>query len=126
MARTTEPDELPIDTWGEVTDVVRVPNRPAMDALADRHIYLPPLIDMRFNYKPHNPLYLLLVRAWRLPAVHTIANTPGVRGGAGAGVPLESVIDTAGSVPALDDAAYLSARQGVLDTLAAHGPAAGR
>ena len=36
-----------------------------MDALDGEHIWTAPLIDMRFNYRPQNPLYLLLVRAFR-------------------------------------------------------------
>lgn len=118
LARTAEPDSLPIAAWAEITDVVRVPSRPAMDALADQHIYLPPLIDMRFDYKPHNPLYLLVVRAWRLPVALTIANTPAYAG-CRSWVPLEAAIDTAGSTPALDDAAYADRRRTILDTLAA-------
>lgn len=120
VERTAEPDELPIDTWAEITDVVRVPNRPAMDALADQHIYLPPLIDMRFDYKPHNPLYLLIVRAWRLPAARTIANTAAYAG-CRSWVPLGEAIDTNGSTPALADAAYERRRHMILDTLRAHG-----
>jgi len=27
-----------------------------MDALEDEHVWAKPLIDMRFNYKPQNPL----------------------------------------------------------------------
>jgi hypothetical protein len=119
VARNAEPDELPIDTWADVSDVVRVPNRVAMDALSDQHLYLPPLIDMRFDYKPHNPLYVLIVRAWRLPRALTIANTPAYAG-CRSWVPLDRAIDVSGSTAALDDAAFAARRQTILGTLAAH------
>ncbi|HEX8325639.1 MAG TPA: DUF1802 family protein [Tepidisphaeraceae bacterium] len=122
VARNAEPDELPIDTWAEVSDVVRVPNRAAMDALSDQHLYLPPLIDMRFDYKPHNPLYVLIVRAWRLPQALTIANTPAYAG-CRSWVPLDRAIDVSGSTAAVDDAAFAARRQTILGTLAA--PTAG-
>ena len=120
VARTTEPDELPIEAWAEVTDVVRVPSRAAIDALSDEHIYLPPLIDMRFDYKPHNPLYLLIARAWRLARPLTIANTPAYAG-CRSWVPLENVIDTTGSTPALADVDYARRRVTVIRTLQAAG-----
>ncbi|MDB5327811.1 MAG: hypothetical protein JWM57_3380, partial [Phycisphaerales bacterium] len=120
VARTSEPDELPIEAWGEVTNIALIPSRPAMDALADQHIYLPPLIDMRFSYKPHNPLYLLLVRAWRLSSPITIANTPAYAG-CRSWVPLDKSIDVTGSTAALDDATFNRRRQHILDTLAKHG-----
>ena len=120
VARTAEPDELTIEAWGEVTNVAVVPSRPAMDALGDEHIYLPPLIDMRFNYKPHNPLYLLIVRAWRLRSPITIANTPAYAG-CRSWVPLDKSIDVSGSTAAIDDDAFARRQQHILDTLARHG-----
>ena len=116
VVRSTEPDQLPIAAWGEVSDVVRVPSRAAMDALAAEHIYLPPLIDMRFDYKPHDPLYLLIVRTWRLPRPLTIVNTPAFAG-CRSWVPLDAAIETAGSTAALDERAFSARRQTILDTL---------
>lgn len=122
VARETEPDEIAIESWAEVVDVVRVPNRAAMDALSASHIYLPPLIDMRFNYKPHNPLYLLIVRAHRLAVSQTIANTPAYVG-CRSWVPLETPIETAGSTRAIDDTEFARRRKVILRTLAEHGGA---
>jgi len=47
-----------------------------MNAIETEHIWTSPLIDMRFNYKPQNPLYLLLVRTYRLAKPVTVDNTP--------------------------------------------------
>jgi hypothetical protein len=120
VARETEPDELPIEAWAEVTDVLRVPNRAAMDAFDDQHLYLPPLIDMRFNYKPHNPLYLLIVRAWRLGTSVTIQNTPAYAG-CRSWVPLERPIDLTNSAQALADVEFTHRRDVIRQTLSHFG-----
>lgn len=114
--RTAEPDEIELRAWAEVTDIIRVKSRPQVDAIADAHIYLPPLIDMRFNYKPQNPLYLLLVRAWKLPRPMTIQNTP-MYAGCKSWVPLDQDIEISGSAPALSEQAFETERSRLLGTL---------
>ena len=111
-----EPDTVRLSTAVVVTDIVPVPSREQIDRLDELHIWTPSLIDMRFNYKPQNPLYLVLVRAYRLPAETALPNTPAYAG-CKSWVPLGRPIDTAGATPALDDAAYADARQAVLDRL---------
>src|SRR5262245_54054908 len=63
---SAEPATITLGSFGQVTDIIRVKYRQQMGALDSEHIWTPPLIDMRFNYKPDNPLYLLIVRAYRL------------------------------------------------------------
>src|SRR5215207_4603058 len=53
----SEPSTITIDLAAEVTDIVQLNHRAQMDALEHEHIWTPPLIDMRFNYRPQNPLY---------------------------------------------------------------------
>jgi hypothetical protein len=89
-----------------------------MDALDDQHVWAKPLIDMRFNYRPENPLYLLLVRTYRLDQAVPIDNAPAYAG-CKSWVPLQSAIDTGRSRPVLDDAQFASRRQGILYRLAA-------
>jgi hypothetical protein len=110
---TAEPDHVKLSSAGEVTDIIRVQSRAQMDALEEEHVWTPPLIDMRFNYRPANPLYLLLVRAYRLPAAVTIENTPAYAG-CKSWVPLDRPVETAGGTPVLDDAAFESRRKGIL------------
>src|SRR5882762_7176740 len=70
-----EPAEVVLSSAAIVSDIIRLRDRKQMDALDREHIWLPPLIDMRFNYRPQNPLYLLLLRVHRLAAPVTIQNT---------------------------------------------------
>src|SRR2546421_3711206 len=57
---TAEPGQVRLSSAGVVTDIIRLRSRGDMDALAAEHVWTAPLIDMRFNYRPENPLYLLL------------------------------------------------------------------
>ena len=112
-----EPDAVRLSVAGVVTDIVRVRDRPQIDRLDDSHVWTSALLDVRFNYKPQNPLYLVLVRAYRLAAETVLPNTPAFAG-CKSWVPLGRPVDTADAVPALDDAAYAAHRQAVLDRLA--------
>jgi hypothetical protein len=74
---------------------------------------------MRFSYKPANPLYLLLVRAYRLKNPVVIANTPAYAG-CKSWVPLDEPIKTADAVSVFDDAAYELRRRKILTAVAEH------
>jgi hypothetical protein len=114
---TEEPRQLKISAAGIITDIVQMPSRAAMDALDDQHIWSKALIDMRYNYRPANPLYLLLVRTWQLRDAVTIANTPAYAG-CKSWVPLENSIETTGASPVLDDDAYDLRRRTIFDRIA--------
>src|SRR4051794_31104644 len=101
-ARSAEPAKVNLTAAGEVTDIVQVQSRAQIDALDAEHVWASPLIDMRFNYKPENPLYLMLVRAYRLREPVVVENTPAYAG-CKSWVPLEEPVSTSGAVAALDD-----------------------
>ena len=120
------PDRGPIERepevvfrgWGEVAGIWPVPTRQALDALDDLHPWLPPQIDMRFDYKPDRPVYALLVRAYRFAQPVVRANEAAFAG-CRSWVPLDGgehgAIDPAGSIPAIDDAAFIEIRERVAD-----------
>jgi len=101
----TEPDQVRITAAGVVSDIIKVESRSQIDRLDNEHIWTSSLIEMRFNYKAHNPLYLVLVRAYRLHDPVMLANTPAYAG-CKSWVPLEQPIATGGSMPVLDDVKY--------------------
>jgi hypothetical protein len=100
-----EPRKIEILLAGEITDIIPMPGRQTMDALDDQHIWSSKLIDMRFNYRPENPLYLLLVRAYRLEKAVTIDNTPAYAG-CKSWVPLEGPVSTGNAAAVLSDADF--------------------
>jgi hypothetical protein len=116
QVRSAEPERVEIRAAGMVTDIVPVESRGQIDTLEDQHIWTAPLIDMRFNYKPKNPLYLLLVRAYRLTEPVTIDNAPAYAGCI-SWVPLDRPIGLEASTAVLDDPAYEKTRQNILDKM---------
>ncbi|HSI33896.1 MAG: DUF1802 family protein [Phycisphaerae bacterium] len=109
-AHSAEPSRVTLGVAGRVTDIIQLKSREQMDELDDQHIWAPPLLDMRFNYKPANPLYLLIVRAWRLAAPVTVENTPAYAG-CKSWVPLERAVETGGATVALEDTDFQTKRE---------------
>lgn len=62
----SEPSTLNITAVADVAGIWQVPSRAAFDTLDDLHIWDTPQIDMRFNYKPERPLYVVALRVSRL------------------------------------------------------------
>ena len=104
-----EPAQILLSSAATVTDIMRLRGRAQMDRLDKQHIWTPPLIDMRFNYRPQNPLYLLVVRAYSLREPVTIANTPGYAG-CKSWVPLAVALQCGDAKAVLDDAAFEARR----------------
>lgn len=117
VSMASEPAKIELSLAATITDIIPMPNRSAMDALDDQHIWTKPLIDMRFNYRPENPLYLLLIRAYQLDRPATIDNTPAYAG-CKSWVPLQNPIETQNVRPVLEDGQFASRRKTILDRLA--------
>ena len=116
-SHAVEPRKVTLAIAGEVTDIVSVSHRSQVDKLDDEHIWTKPLIDMRFSYKPENPLYVVLVRAYKLATPITVPNTPAYAG-CKSWVPLVEAVPTAGATPALDDTLYNAKRERILSAFA--------
>src|SRR5439155_2450607 len=112
-----EPAEVILSSAAIVTDIIRLRDRKQMDALDREHIWTPPLIDMRFNYRPQNPLYLLILRVFRLREPITIQNTSEYAG-CKSWVPLTEEFTTDGSQAVTPDDAYEHRRQLIQQILA--------
>jgi hypothetical protein len=108
-----EPDTVSIAAAAEVTDIVPLTSRAAMARLDDQHIWSEELISQRFDYKPANPLYLLLVRVYLLEQSVTLENTPAFAG-CRSWVPLPVSIPAASAVPVLADESYEQRRRAIL------------
>ena len=117
---SAEPATLTLSSAASVTDVIRLQSRGQMDELEEEHIWTAPLIDMRFDYRPEKPLYLLLLRVYRLGEVVTVENTPDYAG-CKSWVPLEEEIQIGGAGAVLDDVKYEVARQRIMGVLRAEG-----
>ena len=109
-----EPASFELKHAGEITDIVAVRDRATMDRLDDLHCWAAPYIDLRFDYRPERPLYLMLVRAYRLAEAFDLRNTFEVAG-CKSWVPLPGPLAVA--EPALGDGEYERRRAEVLGRL---------
>ena len=115
-AQSEEPGEIVLSAAAVVSDIVELKSRQQMDAIDEEHVWTPPLIDMRFDYRPENPLYLLLVRAYRLHEPQTIANTPAYAG-CKSWVPLDLPVEMGDALPVMDDVKFEVRRNSILARL---------
>ncbi len=114
-ALKTEPDTVHIPGWAQVEKIYCVPGRRQLDALDDLHVFDAPLIDMRFNYRPDYPLYLILIRTWILPQPVTVANSIEYAG-CKSWVPLMQSISTQSSIPVSSDETLVSLQDRIAST----------
>lgn len=104
-----EPFEQTITGIADAVKIWEVPSREAFDSLDDLHCWAKPQIDMRFDYKPEKPLYLMALRAWRLSEPQTVLNVPDYAG-CRSWVPLaeQDAINDSNLIPTMDDEKFES------------------
>lgn len=116
LARGFDPRVITIDTYATV-DTVRVCDDEAkVNVLADEFIWNAEYVRLRFDYNPYDPLYVLILRAYRLPEPVTLPMRPDYVG-CKSWVTLERPLSTAGATPAIPDAEFAARRARVLETL---------
>jgi hypothetical protein len=116
VAASEEPAQITMTCGATVSDIVQLKNREQMDALDDQHVWTSPLIDMRYNYRPKNPLYLLVVKAFKLIEPVTVPNTPEYAG-CKSWVPLKAPVTFQAS-PVMSEESFQARRAEILERLA--------
>ncbi len=115
-ARKTAPTEIRIEAAAEVTDVVRVGDRAKLLALAPQHIWSPQFIHGRYDWEPYKPVFVLLLRAYRL-ATPKIVPVLRQYGGCRSWIEMAEPIATKDAVPAVSEERYLRSRELALGLL---------
>ena len=118
QTRDAEPATVQIAGWAVVHWIGRVVDRLKFDRLDDLHIWNKPLIDMRFNYRPDNPLYVILLRTYRLEQNVSMAidfDYAGCR----SWVPLKTSVNIDASRAVLPEEQLLEIKQRIIDAGAA-------
>jgi hypothetical protein len=105
-ATGAEPEQITLSLAASVHAIHKIAARQQVDLLDDQHIWAKPLIDMRFDYRPKNPLYLLVVRVYRLPEPRTIDNLPAYAG-CKSWVPLDAPLRCEGAEPVLSEQQFI-------------------
>ena len=104
--RPDEPDTYRLDTLAVTEAILEVPSRAHLDPLAGEHIWSDSYLDMRWNYRPEIPLYLLLLRVYRLPGATLVHETSEQRG-CRSWVELERPVDVEGATPVVADDGFV-------------------
>jgi hypothetical protein len=61
------PETITLKAWANITHIFLTDNTHKVEALSDFHIWQPNLAQERLKWKPKQPLYVLALRAYRLP-----------------------------------------------------------
>ena len=100
------PDTVRIASWAKITDILQVSDESAVTALLPYHIWNEQFVTERYNWKPRQPLYVLLLKTYRLPQPQMILYRQEY-GGCRSWIDLVEAISIEGVVPVLDDAEYI-------------------
>jgi hypothetical protein len=99
------PNTIRIGSWAKITDIMPVLDEIIVNALLPFQIWNEKFIRDRLKWKPRQPLYILLLRAYKLPRTHQIPYLAEY-GGCKSWIDLAEAIDLEGAKPVLDDIAY--------------------
>ncbi len=98
-------DRLSITHFARVTEVLQIWGEDAVHKLSPHYIYTENYAQERLHWNPSAPLYVVLVRVYRLPEPQVIAVRPEYHG-CTSWIPVAADLNTAGGVPVLSDQAY--------------------
>ena len=115
--RKPRPAEVRIEAAAEVTDVVRVDDREKLLRLAPQHIWSPQFIHGRYDWEPYKPVFVLLLRAYRLADPTNASCACASTAAAGHGLNWPNLLTTAGAVPAVSEERYARRRELALSLL---------
>jgi len=116
------PENIIICSWAEITDVFLVAWEPAIAALFPYHIWNEKFVGDRLKWKQNQPIYVLLLRTYRLAEAQQIPYISEY-GGCRSWIDLAEPISQEGSEAVLSDREYL-ARSNEIRSLMANPPKA--
>ena len=101
---------IPVSGWCSVERVWKVTDLARIQALGGELAWTAAELASRFAYRDQPFLYVLALRAWRLPATLVITDHPSYAG-CRSWVPLHESISTSHSIPAVGDAEFATRLQ---------------
>ena len=116
VASGWHPETVELRSWAWVTAILPVASESVLDGLLPYHIWNATFARERWRWKPHLPLYLLLLRVFRLPHPVRLAYRKEY-GGCRSWIELAEPIAIAGSQPILSDASYRETAGAIVDAV---------
>jgi hypothetical protein len=108
-----ESGKIRISGFGRVVDIVKTADPAKLRALEPLTCWTQALFDMRINYKPEKPNYVVTVRAFKLPQPVEVPYHADYAG-CHSWVPMKQELSLNGATPVLSDAEFEAKRQQVL------------
>jgi hypothetical protein len=99
------PETVRIGSWAEITDILPVSDESIVNSLLPFHIWNEHFISDRLKWKASQPLYILLLRTYKLSEVQEIPYRPKY-GGCKSWIDLEQLIEVQNAQPVLSDSRY--------------------
>jgi hypothetical protein len=99
------PETIRIGSWAEITDILPVADESIVGDLLPFHIWNEYFISDRLKWKPRQPLYILLLRTYKLPQAQDIPYLAEY-GGCKSWIDLDQQVRLQGSQPVLSDSVY--------------------
>ncbi len=99
------PEQVRIGSFAKLTHIVQVTEPEIVKALQPFHVWNERFVEERLKWKPKSPLYVLLLRVFRLPEAQRIQYRD-TYGGCRSWIELEPAIDISTATPVLSDSDY--------------------
>jgi hypothetical protein len=99
------PEQVTIAAHAEITHLFQISEPDTVAALRSFHIWNEQFVSDRLRWQPRQPLYVLLLRTYRLDSPQTVPFDPAY-GGCKSWIDLKAPLSTDGAIPALSDQAY--------------------
>ena len=99
------PQTIELKAWAQITHIFLTTDEAKVAALADFHVWQPQLAQERLKWKPNQPLYVMALRVYSLPAPVTIPWLESYRG-CRSWVELNEALVVDDLLPAIADADY--------------------
>ncbi len=101
------PETIRIGSWAYITDILEVSDSETVAKLEPYHIWNKQFVNSRLKWKPRQPLFILLLRTYKLPQPQMISYSPAY-GGCKSWIDVIEPIDIGISIPVFSDDEYSS------------------
>ncbi len=99
------PATIELSAWAVIDHILSIDGNTNLERLQPFHVWNQEFVRERMQWNPRQPLYLLVLRTYRLPSVVEIPYLSAY-GGCRSWISLATAIDIKGSQPVLSDRAY--------------------
>ncbi len=116
QAEHTDHSVVIFSSYAVVETIMVAKDEEQVAALVDAHIWNETFVKMRFDFNPYDPLYLVLLRAYRLREPVSLPMMPDYTG-CKSWITLDRSISTEGAMPALNDEEFGTRKEAILSAL---------